>query len=153
MITNERQYRITRKQASDFEVAIEELDRELVHRKDSHPRILEAERDALKSQLESLNKELSEYDRLKSDQTSIILAESLEQLPTGLIQARIAGGLSQRALARKLGLKEQQIQRYEAEHYASASFRRLCQVAKALNLRIENEIFLPSDPDGFKDNL
>ena len=33
---------------------------------------------------------------------------------------------------------QQQIQRYEAESYASASYRRLCQVAQALDVRVEN---------------
>ncbi len=150
MITNERQYRITRKQASEFKIAIKEFDYVVTRRKRVAPKMLEAERNALKSQLESLNEELSEYDRLKSGETSKILADSLEQLPTGLIQARIASGLTQRALAQKLELKEQQIQKHEAECYATASFRRLCQVAQALNLRIENEISLPTDPDGFK---
>lgn len=150
MITNERQYRITRNQASKFELAIREFDDESTRRKKVDPKMLEAERDALKSQLESLNEELSEYERLKAGDTSLILTDSLERLPTGLIQARIAGGLTQRALAQRLGLKEQQIQKYEAECYATASFRRLCQVAQALNLRIENEISLPTDPDGIK---
>lgn len=149
MITNERQYRITRSQASKFELAIEEFDRESVSRKKVDPRILKAERDALESQLESMRKELREYERLKSDDASTISVDSLEQLAQGLIQARIAGGLSQRALAQRLGLKEQQIQRYEAEGYASASYRRLCQVARALDLRIENEILLPSIAKGF----
>ena len=67
-----------------------------------------------------------------------------------MIQARIAAGLSQRALARRLGLKEQQIQKYETERYATASFRRLSQVAQALKLRIEGEISLPIDPNGSK---
>ena len=55
MITNERQYRITRKQAFKFELAIQELDRESDHGESTDPRMIEAERDALKSQLESLN--------------------------------------------------------------------------------------------------
>lgn len=147
MITNERQYRITRKHAANFELAIKKFYNESGSREAGVSWILVAERDALKSQLESMNEELSEYDRLKSGETSKILADSLERLPTGLIQARIASGLTQRALAQKLGLKEQQIQKYESECYATASFRRLCQVAQALNLRIENEIFLPIDPD------
>ena len=150
MITNERQYRITRKQASKFELAIREFDHESTRRKKVDPKMLEAERDALRSQLESLNEELSEYERLKAGDTSLILTDSLERLPTGLIQARIAGGLTQRALAQKLGLKEQQIQKYEAECYATASFRRLCQVAQTLNLRVKNEISLPPEGDGFE---
>ena len=97
MITNERQYRITRKQAYKFEFAIKEFDLNSGRRERVDVRMLETERDALKSQLESLKDELSEYDQLKSDDTTTILADSLEQLLVGLIQARIAAGLSQRA--------------------------------------------------------
>jgi HTH-type transcriptional regulator/antitoxin HigA len=53
-----------------------------------------------------------------------------------LIRARISKGLSQRQLAEALGLKEQQIQRYESDRYATASLRRLEEVAKALELKI-----------------
>ena len=147
MITNERQYRITRKQASNFENAIEEFDRRSVHKEYPHPRLLKAERDALQSQLDDLKVELNEYELLKSGQASTVFVDSLEELAHGLIQARIAANLSQRALAQRLGLKEQQIQRYEADAYASASYRRLCQVARALDLRIESEILLPTISD------
>ena len=47
-----------------------------------------------------------------------------------LIRARIAQGLSQKSLAGRLGLKEQQIQRYEASEYASASLARIRSVAE-----------------------
>ena len=40
------------------------------------------------------------------------------ELPATLIKARISQGLSQRDLAERLSLKEQQIQRYEATDYA-----------------------------------
>ena len=44
--------------------------------------------------------------------------------------------ISQRQLADLIGLKEQQIQRYEAEEYASANLSRLAEVANALKLNI-----------------
>ena len=72
MITNERQYRITRKRASELEFAINEFDLKSGRRERVDVRMLKAERDALKSQLESLKEELKEYDRLKSDDTSKI---------------------------------------------------------------------------------
>jgi transcriptional regulator with XRE-family HTH domain len=50
-----------------------------------------------------------------------------------LIRARISAGLSQRELAARLGLKEQQIQRYEATNYETASLRRVLEIAAALN--------------------
>ena len=150
MISNERQYRITRNKALGFARAIEEFDASVHERTDIHPRPLRAEREAMESQLADLREELGEYEQLKSADLSVISVASLDELAEGLIKARIAGGLSQRALAHRLELKEQQIQRYEAERYAAASYRRLCQVAHALGVRIENEILLPVVPGGFE---
>ena len=150
MITNERQYRITRRKAHGFAHAIEEFDANSYSRMDVHPRLVQAEREAMESQLADLQEELEEYEQLKSAEVSVISVGSFEELADGLIMARIAGGLSQRALAQRLKLKEQQIQRYEAERYASASYQRLCQIARALELRIENEILLPVVPDSFE---
>jgi transcriptional regulator with XRE-family HTH domain len=65
---------------------------------------------------------------------------SFEELPRALIQARIARGLTQRQLAERLGLKEQQIQRYEATGYASASLKRVGAVIQALDLQVHEEI-------------
>lgn len=148
MITNERQYRITRSEADRFRKAISELAHPAV-RPDVHPRLLQAEREAMESQLADLQAELAEYDRLKSADLSVISIDSFDELADGLIQARIASGLSQKALADRLGLKEQQIQRYEAERYASASYQRLREIAGALGVRIKNDILLPVAPDSF----
>ena len=49
MITNERQYRITRKKAFSFAHAIEEFDDKSDERTDVHPRLLQAEREAMES--------------------------------------------------------------------------------------------------------
>ena len=45
--------------------------------------------------------------------------------------------MSQKDLAVRMGLKEQQIQRYEATSYASASLARVQQIAKAHGLRLQ----------------
>lgn len=52
----------------------------------------------------------------------------------GLIVARRARGLSQRALAGLLGVKQQQVARWESDAYASASLRRVGRVAEVLGL-------------------
>ena len=142
MITNERQYKITRKKAAGFASAIEQFNTNSQERTDVHPRLLRAELEALKSQLVDLRTELEEYEQLKSADLSAISVASFDELANGLIKARIAAGLSQRALAQRLNLKEQQIQRYEAERYATASYRRLCEVAHALGIQVENEMLL-----------
>lgn len=148
MITNERQYKITRSEADRFRKAIGDLAKAPA-RADVHPRLLQAEREAMESQLADLQADIAEYDRLKSADLSVISIGSFEELADGLIKARIAGGLSQKALADRLGLKEQQIQRYEAERYASASYQRLREIAEALGVRIKNDILLPVAPNSF----
>jgi HTH-type transcriptional regulator/antitoxin HigA len=100
------------------------------------PVLARAEREALESQFADLAEEISEYEALKSGAVGTFKARSLEELPAVLIKARIAKGLTQRKLAEALGLKEQQIQRYEAEDYASANLGRLTAVARALGLEI-----------------
>ena len=143
MIRNERQFRITRAQAQKFENAINDL----VSASDNpgiHPILMKAQIDALKSQLGDLKAELEEYEALRTGQRHVLELDSFEDLPRALVQARIAAGLSQLDLAAKLGIKEQQVQRYEASDYQSASLARVGEVVKALGLRVRKEVFLPS---------
>ncbi len=90
--------------------------------------------------LGDLETELAEYDALHD--ATLIEATGIEQLPTALIRARIASGLSQRELAERVGLKEQAIQRYETTDYAGASFARLVAIAEALGLTIHYDVRL-----------
>ena len=89
-------------------------------------------KEALASQLETLQNEIKEYERLQRTKPAKLKLEQLNDVPRTLIRARISSGLSQRQLAERLGLKEQQIQRYEATNYETASLRRVLEVAAAL---------------------
>jgi ribosome-binding protein aMBF1 (putative translation factor) len=139
MIKNERQYHITQAQFRKFREAIEAFDSKT---SDTHPVLVKAQRDALKSQLADLGAELTEYERLRSGKLRKLKKSTFQELPTELIRARIARGLTQKDLARKLGLKEQQIQRYEETDYASASLHRVYEVIKALDLEVREEVIL-----------
>ncbi|MGN6622303.1 MAG: XRE family transcriptional regulator, partial [Sphingomonas sp.] len=107
--------------------------------------LVKAQHDALTSQLADLEEEADLYDRLRAGQVTRFEAETLGELPDILIQARIARGLSQRELGDYLGLKEQQVQRYEAERYRSASLDRLVEVSDALGVRIAKRAELIGD--------
>jgi len=150
MITDERQYRITQHKASQFSEAIKEWEQNAQERVAVHPLLLKAECESMMSQLADMREELANYEQLREPDVSAISISTLDELALGLIKARIAGKLSQRGLAERLGLKEEQIQRYESEHYASASYKRLCEVTHALGIRIENEILLPLVPVSFE---
>jgi ribosome-binding protein aMBF1 (putative translation factor) len=132
MIKNERQYKITKAQAEKFASALASYRRDPSLDRDLHPLLRKAQEDALESQLADLESELQEYDALKAGQFSFDQLGSIADLPKTLIRARIARGMSQRELADLLGLKEQQIQRYEATDYEAASLSRIREVAAAL---------------------
>jgi ribosome-binding protein aMBF1 (putative translation factor) len=136
MIKNERQYAVTKGQAEKFAGGLERLKMKSAGHADVDPLLLKAEADAMRSQLADLRSELKAYERLRSKRRAVLKLSSLNDLPLALIQARIAQGFSQKELAKRLGLKEQQIQRYEATEYASASLARLCRVARALHLKV-----------------
>ncbi|MFB2836544.1 helix-turn-helix domain-containing protein [Floridanema evergladense] len=144
MIKNERQYRITKAQIDKFVNALEQLASQSDSNQQVHPILRKAEADALQSQLSELRKQIEEYEALKSGQSTVLELNSLEELPRALIKARIAAGFSQKELADRLGIKEQQIQRYEDTEYASASLARLREVSQALGIKIREDVFLPT---------
>jgi len=136
MITNERQYRITRKQLSKLSEIVRTFDVKAATKQSGSKALALAELDALKSEVEVLSSQLCEYENLKFGVVNVLTAKSLDELPRILVQARIARNLTQGQLAKLLNLKEQQIQRDESEMYASASLRRIAEVAEALQLSI-----------------
>ena len=148
MIFNERQRRVTARQVARFRKAIEKFDSNSVLA-ELDPGLVKAEREGMESVLADLEAELDDYDRLKSTDASLIAINSFEELGEGLIKARIANGLSQKKLAARIGLKKNQIQRYEAERYASASYETLRKVADALGIQIGKDVLVPIAPKSF----
>jgi len=139
VITNERQYRIAQAEAKKFEQAIAAA-RSGKPGKDVHPRVHEAMIASLESELAVLRGQLDQYEALKAGRVKGRQVQSLRELPVLLIEGRIAAGLTQRELGERLGLAEQQIQRYEATMYAGASLERLQEVADALELEIKEHV-------------
>ena len=132
MIKNERQYRLTKAQAERFSQNLDSLRRRPGDAVGVHPLIAKAQEEALRSQIADLEEEMRAYESLKSDEFPMDELNVVAELATVLIKARVAQGLSQKDLAERLGLKEQQIQRYEATDYASASLARIKEVVNAL---------------------
>ena len=135
MITNERQYLITQAQAAKFRDALAVAPTEGLP-----PKALKALRDGAQSQLTELEEQVAEYDALRAGKIVSIKADSITGIGDALVKARIIRKLTHKALAERMSLAEQQIQRYEATRYAGVSIERLQAVADALNLRV-NEVF------------
>jgi ribosome-binding protein aMBF1 (putative translation factor) len=132
MIKNERQYRITKAQAAKIAAALESFSAQAASDGTTHPRLAKAQADALRSQVESLHGELREYKGIKEGDIPPPDLSYISGVPQDLIRARIASGLSQKELAERLGMPEQQIQRYESSEYESVSFARIAEIAEVL---------------------
>jgi ribosome-binding protein aMBF1 (putative translation factor) len=141
MIKNEKQYRITKAQVRRFQNALAELAGQ-ARPSNISPRLWEAQRQAAQSQMEELQEQVEAYVRLQLGKSKEVVLEGVADLPKALIRARIASGMTQEGLALRLGLKAQQVQRYEATEYESASFARIRKVVQALGLRMPKAVRL-----------
>ena len=137
MITNERQYQISKAQVAKFRAAI---DAPGANASTLHARAQKALREAARSQLDDLLAEVADYEQLRDGKLTSITAESIADLAPALIKARIMRNWTQKELADKLAVAEQQVQRYEATHYKGVSVERLQAVADALKLHVREVI-------------
>jgi HTH-type transcriptional regulator/antitoxin HigA len=133
MITNDVQYRSTKAHLRKFEEALANLEAAAGSKPTKLQRL---EIDAVTTKADELRAEILEYEGLLSGDVSTFEASSLAGLATLLIKARIARGWTQRRLAEELGVAEQQVQRYEATEYRSASLARICDIAAALGVEV-----------------
>jgi ribosome-binding protein aMBF1 (putative translation factor) len=138
MIKNDRQYRLSKAQIREFDGAIANLGKEPVPA-GADPRLAGIHRNALKSQVEELISDVQEYETLKAGKVTQFQANSLDDLPTLLVKARIARGLTHKELAERLRVKEQQVQRWESNDFSGASIDTLNSIAGALGVTFRAE--------------
>jgi transcriptional regulator with XRE-family HTH domain len=140
MITNDRQYKITKSQIENFQQSLDSLALSATVTEKIHPKLLELQKNSIESQLNDLLREVKEYEDLKAGKIVVTEVNSLKDLPLALIKARIANGFTQAELAAKIGVKMQQIQRYEAEKYDSASVKTLLKIADSLEIKLNADV-------------
>lgn len=144
MIYSDKQYGVASAQLNELRDAVAAAKA----RETDQAWLKQAEIAGIKSQIADIEAELAEYDLLKSGQVSFSKTYALEELPRVLVQARIASGMSQTDLAEKLGMKPQQVQRYEASDYMGASLGRLIEISKALGVKASGSFEGPKQAGG-----
>lgn len=147
MITNERQYKISRSEREKFQNALENFDPLAQVKIGIDPIIIEAQKRAIESQIKDLEEDLSRFEALQSGEIVDLETGDLSHIGCQLIEARIAKSLTQKDLAMRLGLKPQQIQRYENEQYKTANLPRLAEVAAALGIETHVRLSLGQQDD------
>lgn len=137
----------TDRQAREVEAEIAELDNALSSEQTLKAivsglphEIVEGVRRSLATERRELGAALDAYEEAKRGNSVQLKSQAGSDLGAFLIAARIIRRLSQKDLGRRLGLQEQQIQRYEAERYRSISLARLQKVARVLGVRLSLDI-------------
>ena len=121
MIKNDQQYEITKYWVGKFSYTLDSLRRRPKESLDVHPLLAKAQEDAAASTLQGLKDQMTEYESLKAGQFPLEKLKVADELPFILVKARIAQGWSQKDLAEKAGLTEEQLKEYEANDYSSAT--------------------------------
>jgi len=94
-------------------------------------------RRAMQTQKQDLEATIQAYEEAKEGDFSDLLKRAGGDIGVFLIIARIIKGYSQKDLARRLGIKEQQIQRYEADRYKSINIANYKRIAHALGVKLD----------------
>jgi HTH-type transcriptional regulator/antitoxin HigA len=93
-------------------------------------------RGSYQSMIGQLEDELREYDQLKSGELALPHVERLDQIAPFIAKIRIARGVSQTELARRLGVSKQVISRYEESDYQTVTIPRLQEILDAIGIKI-----------------
>lgn len=143
LITNERQER-------EVCSLIEQIDQALSSEQTLHqivdglpPEVLSGVRQSLVAERQELVEGLTAYQAAQNGDVSALKKRAGNDLGALLVAARVAKGWKQKELARRLFLPEQQVQRYEAEHYRSISLSGLLRVARTLGVRLTADVDHP----------
>ena len=111
---------------------------------DGLPReVIDGVRKSLTTERRQLTSVLQAYENAKTGDFALLRQAAGADPGSLLIIARLMHGWSQKDLARKLGLREQAVQRYESERYRSISLTGLMRFARALGADVR--IGLPDE--------
>lgn len=139
LISNDRQARETAAQIGELDEALGS-ERLLDALTGGLPQeAITAYRRSLADAREHLTAKLRAFQKAKAGDLSQLREDAGSDLGSQLIVARISRGYTHKQLARKLGMREQAIQRYEAERYRSISLSGFQRVAAVLDLKFAAE--------------
>ena len=129
MIKSDAQRERTAAQIEGFRQALTKVAQEMTGKRAM------ALRDSYEGMMRQLEDELREYDELKSGDLALPNVERLDQIAPFVAKMRIAKGVSQTELARRLGGSKQVISRYEETEYQTVAIARLQEILDAIGIK------------------
>jgi HTH-type transcriptional regulator/antitoxin HigA len=138
-IKNKRQLAASKAWLDQFRRALKAAKKNPAH---LDPHLLKAELDGMRSQIRDLELEVKQYEDLQGTSPEDVVLTSLDDLPEALARMRIVRGLTQEQLAGRLGIKPQQVQKWEAGGYQRASYASVLKAAKALGIDVAGTVVM-----------
>jgi len=92
-------------------------------------------RGSYEGMIRQLEDALREYDQMKSGELTLPRFERFDQIAPSIVKIRIAKGVSQTELARRLDVSKQVISRYEESDYQTVSIARLQEILDAIGIK------------------
>jgi HTH-type transcriptional regulator/antitoxin HigA len=129
MIKSDAQRKRTVAQIAGFRQALAQVEKEASGKRSA------AVRGSYEGMIRQLEDELHEYDQLKSGELTLPHVERLDQIAPFIAKIRIAKGVSQTELARRLGVSKQVISRYEETEYQTVAIARLQEILDAIGIK------------------
>ena len=129
MIKSDAQRERTVAQIEGFRQALAKVEQETSTKRSK------AVRGSYESMIRQLEDELREYDQLKSGELDLPHVERIDQIAPFIAKIRIAKGISQTELARRLGVSKQVISRYEENEYQTVAMARLQEILDAIGIK------------------
>jgi HTH-type transcriptional regulator/antitoxin HigA len=129
MIKSDAQRERTAAQIEGFRQALNKANREMTGKR------AEAVRGSYEGMIRQLEDELREYDQLKSGEFALPNVQRLDRIAPFIAKVRIARGISQTELARRLGVSKQVVSRYEETDYQTVSISRLQEILDAIGIK------------------
>lgn len=133
MIKNEKQYNISKRKLRELKHQIGKTSKAT----DQDPlrnQLILASLNATKKELEH---EIRLYESLKFTKEKVLKERLIADLPSIITEYKIISGLTQKELSAMLGLKEQQLQRYEATGFKSVTFKNLLKYLDLMGLEVK----------------
>ena len=92
-------------------------------------------RGSYEGMIRQLENELREYDQLKGGEVRLPKIERLDEIAPLMAKIRIAKGISQTELARRLGVSKQVVSRYEETDYQTVAVGRLQEILDVIGVK------------------
>lgn len=136
IIKNQKQAANTRKKIAELLLT----DKELEDNKKQYSTVKYLlAKNSLNGLISELKSQLDFYESLIEGKISYLKSTNFKNISKILIATRLSKKMSQKELADKIGIQEQQIQRYEMEDYEGASLTRIVEVVMALDIELQFE--------------